>query len=59
MLAIIFAKNDYANQIILEMCREFNMKGARTLGIITKPDFLRPNTENESTWLDLARNKDI
>lgn len=59
MLAVVSAKNDYANQIILKMCREFDTKGARTLGIITKPDFLRPGSENESTWLDLARNKDI
>lgn len=59
MLAVVSAKNDYANQIILKMCREFDTKGARTLGIITKPDFLRPDSENESTWLDLARNKDI
>jgi GTP-binding protein EngB required for normal cell division len=59
MLAVVSAKNDYANQIILKMCREFDTKGARTVGIITKPDFLRPNSDNEATWLDLARNKDI
>jgi hypothetical protein len=59
MLAVISAKNDYANQIILKMCREFDVKGSRTLGIITKPDFLRPGSENEAAWLDLARNKDI
>lgn len=59
MLAVVSAKNDYANQIILKMCREFDTKGARTLGIITKPDFLRSGSENESTWLDLASNKDI
>ena len=59
MLAVVSAKNDYANQIILKMCREFDTKGARTLGIITKPDFLRPGSENESIWLELAGNKDI
>jgi hypothetical protein len=59
VLAVVSAKNDYANQIILKMCREFDIKGARTLGIITKPDFLRPGSENEATWLDLASNKDI
>ena len=59
MLAVISAKNDYANQIILKMCREFDTTGSRTLGIITKPDFLRPGSENEAAWLDLARNKDI
>ncbi|KAL1591965.1 hypothetical protein SLS60_011557 [Paraconiothyrium brasiliense] len=59
VLAVVSAKNDYANQIILKMCRESDTKGARTLGIITKPDFLRPGSENEATWLDLAWNKDI
>ncbi|KAF9729907.1 dynamin family protein [Paraphaeosphaeria minitans] len=59
VLAVVSAKNDYANQIILKMCRESDTKGARTLDIITKPDFLRPGSENEATWLDLACNKDI
>jgi hypothetical protein len=59
MLAIISAKNDYANQIILKMCREFDNTGSRTLGIITKPDFLRPGSENEAAWLNLASNQDV
>ena len=59
ILAVVSAKNDYANQIILERCRSFDPEGTRTLGIITKPDFLRPDSDNESTWLDLAQNKDI
>jgi hypothetical protein len=41
------------------MCRDFDEKGSRTLGIITKPDYLRPDSENEAAWLDLARNRDI
>lgn len=59
ILAVISAKNDYANQVILKNCRKFDPKGARTLGVITKPDFLRPGTENERAWLDLAQNRDI
>lgn len=59
VLAVISAKNDYANQIILKRCRVFDPKGARTLGVITKPDYLRPDSENESVWLDLAQNRDI
>ena len=39
---VISAKNDYANQVILERCREVDLKGSRTMGIITKPDFLTP-----------------
>jgi hypothetical protein len=29
------------------------------LGIITKPDFLEASLENETSWLELAQNKDI
>jgi Dynamin family len=56
ILAVISAKNDYANQVILERCREVDPRGSRTLGVITKPDSLRPGSDNEKTWLDLAQN---
>lgn len=59
ILAVVSAKNDYANQIILKKAQEVDKEGNRTLGIITKPDFLRTNTENERSWLDLAQNKDV
>ncbi|CAA9960015.1 GTP-binding protein [Pyrenophora teres f. maculata] len=59
ILAVVSAKNDFANQIILDHCRKIDEKGRRTLGIITKPDFLREGSENELSWIDLARNKDI
>jgi hypothetical protein len=59
ILAAISAKNDYANQVILERCREVDPKGSRTLGIITKPDSLRPGSENKKTWLDLAQNNNV
>jgi hypothetical protein len=59
ILAVISAKNDYANQVILERCRAVDPKGSRTLGIITKPDFLRAGSENERSWLELAQNKDV
>lgn len=59
ILAVVSAKNDYANQIILKDCRRVDGKGSRTLGLITKPDFLRPGSENEKDWIDLAQNRDI
>ena len=59
ILAIISAKNDYANQVILERARDVDPKGSRTLGIITKPDFLIEGSENQQNWIDLASNKDI
>ena len=57
VMAVVSAKNDYANQIILKKCRDVDPKGHRTLGIITKPDFLDPGSENETLWLELASNK--
>jgi hypothetical protein len=59
ILAVVSAKNDFANQIILDHCRKIDEQGSRTLGIITKPDFLREGTDNEMSWIDLAQNKDI
>ncbi|KAK0258042.1 hypothetical protein B0A54_07101 [Friedmanniomyces endolithicus] len=59
IMAVVSAKNDYANQIILKKCRDIDPKGNRTVGIITKPDFLEPGSENEASWIELAENKDI
>ncbi|KAK4964069.1 hypothetical protein LTR66_012493 [Elasticomyces elasticus] len=59
ILAVVSAKNDYANQIILKKARDVDDKGRRTLGIITKPDFLKAGSENERSWVELAQNKDI
>lgn len=59
ILAVITAKNDYANQIVLKHCRALDPTGHRTLGIITKPDVLTENSANQRAWLDLAQNSDI
>jgi len=59
IMAVVSAKNDYANQIILKKCRDVDPKGHRTIGIITKPDFLEPDSENELSWIELAQNRDI
>lgn len=59
IMAVVSAKNDYANQIILKKCRDVDHKGHRTIGIITKPDFLESGSDNEASWIELAENKDI
>jgi hypothetical protein len=59
ILAIVSAKNDYANQIILKRTREFDKKGSRTLGIITKLDDLHLDAGNETAFINLAKNEDI
>ncbi|KAF1916992.1 P-loop containing nucleoside triphosphate hydrolase protein [Ampelomyces quisqualis] len=57
ILAVVSAKNDAANQIILSLFKKIDHKGSRTLGIITKPDCL--SAGDEQFWLDLALNKEV
>ncbi|PSN72214.1 hypothetical protein BS50DRAFT_484185 [Corynespora cassiicola Philippines] len=59
ILPIITAKNDAANQIILQHCRQMDEHGQRTLGIITKPDTLREGSEIQKDWIDIAMNRQI
>lgn len=57
ILAVVSAKNDAANQIILSLFKEFDRTGSRTLGIITKPDCM--SAEDTQQWFDLALNKEV
>jgi hypothetical protein len=59
ILAVISAKNDFANQIVLKLARQADPKGTRTLGVITKPDVLIPNSESEAMFISLAKNQDV
>ncbi|CZR52698.1 uncharacterized protein PAC_02575 [Phialocephala subalpina] len=59
ILAVVSAKNDIGNQIILERARKFDSRGRRTLGIITKPDTLMRGSKNEQAFISLARNEDV
>jgi hypothetical protein len=59
ILAVVSAKNDIGNQIILKRARTFDIKGQRTLGIITKPDTLTRGSKNEEAFIALARNEDV
>ncbi|PNS15047.1 Interferon-induced GTP-binding protein Mx2 [Sphaceloma murrayae] len=58
VLAVVSAKNDYANQIVLKKARDLDAAD-RTLGIVTKTDYLEPGSDNERTWIELAQNKDV
>lgn len=53
-LAVITATNDYSNQSILKKVRIVDPEGNRTLGIITKPDRLYPNSGSERVFIELA-----
>lgn len=59
IMAVITAKNDFSNQIILKRARELDPEGSRTLGIITKPDTLVKGSVSETSFLSLARNEEF
>ena len=59
MLAVISAKDDFANQGILPKCQAVDHDGQRTLGIISKPDYLKNGSSNQTSWINLAENKNI
>lgn len=59
ILAVVSAKNDYANQIITKYAREVDPSGIRTLGVITKPDTLHAGSDSERAFFELAGNKDV
>jgi hypothetical protein len=46
---------EYANQPVLNLVRQYDPKGERTLGIITKPDRLPAGSETESSFFDLVK----
>ena len=58
ILAIISAKNDYANQVIINLCQKFGATD-RTLGIITKPDTLTEGGKDEELFIKLADNREV
>ncbi|CAN8095619.1 unnamed protein product [Discula destructiva] len=59
ILAVISAKNDLANQIVLNLARAADPTGNRTMGIITKPDTLIPGSSSETFYASLARNEEV
>jgi hypothetical protein len=58
VLAIITAKNDTSNQVVLKMAKAADPLGNRTMGIITKPDSLINDSPNELNFFALASNKE-
>jgi GTPase SAR1 family protein len=59
ILAVVSAKNDFANQIVTKYARELDPEGLRTLGIITKPDTLHAGSDSEAIFVDIAKNKNV
>ncbi len=59
ILAVVSAKYDIGNQVILQNTRNVDPQGLRTLGIITKPDTLVKGSKSEEEFITLARNDNV
>ncbi|KAF7551865.1 hypothetical protein G7Z17_g4710 [Cylindrodendrum hubeiense] len=59
ILAVVSAKYEFANQVVLKLARVSDPKGSRTLGVITKPDTLRQGSKSEDSYISLAENHEI
>ena len=57
ILAVISAKSDIALQKVTRFTRKVDPEGARTVGIITKPDTLPEGSDMEQSFYQLAMNK--
>ena len=59
ILAVVSAKSDYGNQVVLKLARVADKKGIRTLDVVTKPHTLVPDSECEAMYVSLVRNQDV
>ncbi|KAE8376604.1 P-loop containing nucleoside triphosphate hydrolase protein [Aspergillus bertholletiae] len=59
ILAVISAKTDYHLQEVLNIAERFDSKRERTLGVVTQPDILEVDSEEESNYLQFIRNEKI
>ncbi|KAF2094363.1 hypothetical protein NA57DRAFT_46206 [Rhizodiscina lignyota] len=59
ILAIVSANYDTAIQEVLTLLKKHDPEGLRTLGIVTKPDRLEPDSDDEMERLRLIRNERI
>lgn len=59
ILAVISARSEYHAQTVLNIAQDYDPKRERTLGIITQPDTLEANSEQEDTYLLFIKNRKI
>ncbi|KAI1768485.1 P-loop containing nucleoside triphosphate hydrolase protein [Hypoxylon sp. FL1150] len=59
ILAVVSAQSNFALQEVTQLAREIDVRGNRTLGLITKPDTLDLGSASERDYFDLAQNRDV
>ncbi|EIW80172.1 hypothetical protein CONPUDRAFT_57692 [Coniophora puteana RWD-64-598 SS2] len=57
ILLTVTCETDFNNQGAHELIKEFDPKGERTVGVLTKPDLLQLG--DEDFWIDLIRGKNV
>ncbi|KAI2615065.1 P-loop containing nucleoside triphosphate hydrolase protein [Hypoxylon sp. NC1633] len=59
ILAVVSAQSNFALQEVTQLAREIDVRGVRTLGLITKPDTLDVGSASERDYFNLAQNRDV
>ncbi|KAI1377916.1 P-loop containing nucleoside triphosphate hydrolase protein [Hypoxylon crocopeplum] len=59
ILAVVSAQSNFALQEVTQLARDIDVRGVRTLGLITKPDTLDVGSASERDYFDLAQNRDV
>ncbi|TRX89301.1 hypothetical protein FHL15_009738 [Xylaria flabelliformis] len=58
VLAIVSARNSFVMQKVLSKVKGHDNNLQRTLGVVTKPDVLVPDSEDEQKFIKLAKNQE-
>ncbi|KAI0832151.1 P-loop containing nucleoside triphosphate hydrolase protein [Hypoxylon sp. FL0890] len=59
ILAVVSAQSNFALQEVTQHAREIDIRGIRTLGLVTKPDTLDVGSASERDYFDLVQNRDV
>ncbi|KUJ06452.1 uncharacterized protein LY89DRAFT_702933 [Mollisia scopiformis] len=59
ILAVVSADQPFPNQPVTKFARDIDALGARTLGLITKPDKISRGSESEKYYVDMAQNRNV
>lgn len=59
VLAVVHAMNDQANQQVLSLVEQTGSARTRAMGIITKPDLVPKNSDDELAVIEMARNNEV
>ncbi|KAI1476076.1 P-loop containing nucleoside triphosphate hydrolase protein [Daldinia eschscholtzii] len=59
ILAVVSAQSNFALQEVTQHAREIDIRGERTLGLITKPDTLDVGSASERDYFELVQNRDV